>query len=73
MVDARADLDIVLDDDPSDLRHLEVATGAEREAETVLADMGAGMNDHAVADQGRGDRRGPRRSRRRGRSARQGR
>ena len=46
-----ADLDVVLDDDPADLRHLEVAARAHGEAEAVLADAHAGMDDDAVADQ----------------------
>ena len=46
-----ADLDVVLDDDAADLRHLEVPARPEREAEAVLADMDAGMDDDAVADQ----------------------
>ena len=33
-----ADLHVVLDDHPADLRHLEVAPGAHGEAEAVLAD-----------------------------------
>ena len=42
-VDGRigADLDVVLDDDPADLRHLEVALAAHGEAEAVLADAHA--------------------------------
>ena len=48
---AGADLDVVLDDDAADLRHLEVAARAHREAEAVLADARAGMHDDAVADQ----------------------
>ncbi len=46
-----ADLDIVLDDDPADLRHLQVAVRAHGEAEAVLADAGARMDDDAVAEQ----------------------
>ena len=46
-----ADLHVVLDDDPADLRHLEVALGAHGEAEPVLADPHAGMQDDPVADQ----------------------
>ena len=52
-----ADLDVVLDDDAADLRHLEMAAGTEREAEAVLADMDAGVDDDAVADQRAGDSR----------------
>ena len=50
-----ADLDVVLDDDPADLRHLEVAAGAHGEAEAVLADPHAGMDDDPVADERVGD------------------
>ena len=50
-----ADLDVVLDDDAADLRHLEVAAAAHGEAEAVLADAHARMDDDAVADQGVGD------------------
>src|SRR5208282_4638017 len=53
--DARADLDVVLDDDATDLRHLEVAARPEREAEAVLPDMRSRMNDHPVADQSGSD------------------
>ena len=49
-----ADLDVVLDQHAAELRHLEVAVGAEREAEAVLADARAGVDDHAVADAGSG-------------------
>ena len=52
-----ADLDVVLDDDAADLRHLEVPARPEREAEAVLADVDAGMDDDAVADERAGDRR----------------
>ena len=54
---ARADFDVVLDDDPPDLRHLEMSARTEGEAEAVLTDMGAGVDDHPVADQRRDDRR----------------
>jgi UDP-3-O-[3-hydroxymyristoyl] glucosamine N-acyltransferase len=37
--------------DAADLRHLDVAARAHGEAEPVLADPGAGMDDDAVADQ----------------------
>ena len=50
-----ADLDVVLDDDPADLRHLEVPAGAHGEAEAVLADAHARMDDDPVADEGMGD------------------
>ena len=52
-----ADLDVVLNDDAADLRHLEMPARPEREAEAVLADMDAGMDDDAVADQRADDRR----------------
>ena len=48
-----ADLDVVLDDDPADLRDLHVPLGAHRETEAVLPNAGAGMDDDAVADQRR--------------------
>src|SRR3990172_696364 len=54
---AGADLDVVLDDDASDLRHLEMALGSHYEAEAILPDLAARMNDDAVADQRGGDRR----------------
>ena len=53
---AGADLDIVLDDDATDLGHFEVPPRPEREPEAVLPDMRAGVNDHPVADQRRHDR-----------------
>ena len=54
---AGADLDIVLDQDPAGLRHLDMALGAEEdEAVAVLADAAAGMDQDVVADQGELDR-----------------
>ena len=50
-----ADLDVVLDDDPADLRHFQVAARAHCEAEAVLPDAHAGMDNDAVADQRVGD------------------
>ena len=70
---AGADLDVVLDDDAPDLRHLEMPAGPEREAETVLSDVRAGMDDDAVADQRAGERRARARSSSRGRCRRRGR
>ena len=49
---AGADLDVVLDDDAPELRHLEVAAQTQHEAEAVLTDLAARMNDDPVADQG---------------------
>ena len=46
-----ADLDVVLDDDAADLRNFEVPLRPHGEAETVLADAHARMEDHAVADE----------------------
>src|SRR5437899_5501249 len=46
-----ADLDVVLDDDAADLRHALRSLGAGHEAEAVLADPCAAMDDDAVADQ----------------------
>src|SRR5450830_1320895 len=54
---AGADLDIVLDDDAPDLRHLEVALSPHHEAEAVLTDLAAGVDDDTIADQRGGDRR----------------
>ena len=51
MVRAGADLHVVLDDDTADLRHLRMSRRPHHEAETVLADADAGMDDDAVADQ----------------------
>src|SRR6202022_3165819 len=48
---SRADLDVVLNDHPSDLRDLDVTVRPHEEAEAVLPDAAAGMDDHAVADQ----------------------
>src|SRR5215470_10058491 len=48
---AGADLDIVLDDDPPDLRHLEMARRAHDVAEAILSDPAARVNDDPVADQ----------------------
>src|SRR5271166_550233 len=53
---ARADFDVVLNDDPADLRHLEMPARPQSEAEPVLADVRAGMDDDAVADEGGDDR-----------------
>src|SRR5690606_24710647 len=43
--------DVVLHDNAPDLRHLEMASGSEGEAESVLADAHTAMEDNAVADQ----------------------
>ena len=51
-----ADLDVVLDDDAADLRHLQVPLRPHGEAEAVLPDAHAGMEDDAVADEARGRR-----------------
>ena len=42
MVGVGADLDVVLDDDAADLRHLEMPLRAHGEAEAVLPDPHAG-------------------------------
>src|SRR4051812_34050734 len=47
----RSDLDIVLDDDASHLRNLQVATGTHGEAESILPNLDARMDDDAVADE----------------------
>ena len=48
--DARADLDVVLDDDRADLRDLHVLFAVPGVAEAVGAQDGAGVDDDAVAD-----------------------
>src|SRR5581483_9266723 len=48
---AGADFDIVLDNHPSDLRHLDMDRTPHDVAESVLADAAAGVNDDAVADE----------------------
>ncbi len=48
---ARADLDPVLDDDPSGLRYLQVPLRAHHVAEPVLANAAAGMDDDVIANQ----------------------
>src|SRR3954451_7344267 len=45
-----ADLDVVLNDDTADLRHLRVRLVAEREAETILTDLHASVQNGAIAD-----------------------
>src|SRR5262245_64966022 len=52
-----ADLHVVLDDHAPDLRHLEMAAGAHGEAEPILADPHAGMQDHPIADERMGEAR----------------
>src|SRR6187549_928095 len=47
----RADLDIVLDDDPADLRDFPIAGGAGQKAKAILSDAHAPMDHDAVADQ----------------------
>jgi len=52
-----AHLDMVLDQDPAGLRHLQMALGAEEnEAIAVLPDAAAGMDQDVVADQRELDR-----------------
>src|SRR4029453_11012013 len=55
-IDGRAgpDLDVVLNDNAPDLRHLEMAIAAHHESKAVLTDLAAGMNDDPIADQGIG-------------------
>src|SRR6185312_6970858 len=48
-VGAGADLHVVADDDPADLRDFDMPLLGRDVAETVLADMAAGMDDDAVA------------------------
>src|SRR5208283_6159036 len=52
---AGADLDVVLDDDAAELRHLVVAPLGHHEVKPVLTYLAAGMNDDPVADQRVGD------------------
>src|SRR5450631_4876053 len=52
---AGADLNIILDDDAPDLWHLEVPFASHHEAEAILTDLTARMNDDPVADQRVGD------------------
>src|SRR6185369_9568866 len=55
---AGADLDMVLDQDPAGLRHLQMALGAEEdEAIAVLPDAAGGMDQDIVANQRELDRR----------------
>ena len=55
---AGADLDVVLDQHPAGLGHLQMALRTEEhEAIAVLADAAAGMDQHIIADQGALDRR----------------
>ena len=49
--DVGADFHVVLNDDAADLRDFPMALRRRQIAEPVLADAGAGMDDHAVADQ----------------------
>src|SRR6202043_1161651 len=51
-----ADLHVVLDDDATGLRYFLVAFRARQIAEAVLADTGARMDDHAIAEHGVQDR-----------------
>src|SRR6185369_7954003 len=54
---AGANLDVVLDQDPAGLRHLQMALGAEEdEAIAVLPDAAGGMDQDVVADQRELDR-----------------
>ena len=50
-----ADLHVVLDDHAPDLRHLQMPLRSHGEAEAVLADAHAGMEDDPVADEGVGN------------------
>src|SRR6185437_3195203 len=54
---SRANLDLVLDDDAADLRHLHVGGAAHHVAEAILPDLATGMDHDMVADEGVGDRR----------------
>ncbi|KQP73707.1 hypothetical protein ASF60_09745 [Methylobacterium sp. Leaf113] len=51
------DFDIILDNDPADLRHLQVSPWAHRESKSVLAQTCAGMDNHPISDQRMGQRR----------------
>src|SRR6478672_5364956 len=48
---ARADLDIILNDEPAHLRNLGMSAGARQEAEAVLAEAGARMQNYPVANE----------------------
>ena len=47
----RDDLDVVLDDDPADLRNFSIAGRAAQKAKAILSDAHARMDHDAVADQ----------------------
>ena len=51
IVELAADLDIILNDDAANLRHLGVPARTRLEAEPVLTDPHARMDNRAVADQ----------------------
>src|SRR3954454_15904788 len=51
----RSNLDVVVNDDAAELWDLGVPLGVSYIAETILADMAAGMDDHVVADLRIGD------------------
>ena len=53
---ARADLDVVVNDDAADLRDFRVPLGAVQIAISVLPDIASGMDDDAVTDLGVRDR-----------------
>ena len=46
-----ADLDVVLDDHPPDMRQPLGRAGSGHETKTLLADLGTAVDDHAIADQ----------------------
>src|SRR5215831_5420766 len=48
---ACADLDVILNDHPADLRNLEVSLTAHHVTEAILANLATGMDDDPVADQ----------------------
>src|SRR6516164_1010080 len=52
-----ADFNVILDDDAPDLGHFLVSSPPHGEAESVLADRGAGMDGHPVANQSVGQSR----------------
>src|SRR5262249_28167075 len=50
------DFHVVLQDDPTELQDLAMALCSHHVAEAVLSDCAAWMHDHAIADQGVGNR-----------------
>ena len=51
----RADLDVVLDNHPAQMRHFDVAIGTGSVAKSRAADLGARLDQHIIADMGKAD------------------